>query len=232
MADDEPLDDLRAVAMAGGAAAARIVETLAREAREARQRDQDRQAAMQAQQAQAFVARHTAGGLPSWQPGLAARQEKTADHDQRGAQPTQKHGLAGPVDRYRHKAATSAAKVQRDGYAKPTESRQDQGPREQRHAITAEVGAFPEAERAYAQLSPKDREAADALIADMQKRYGTDLRPPEEVRDARRVADGMNGADPAHAAREAAKGRRRGELRQPLVAQGSVEPAEWGTGAG
>jgi len=213
MADDEPLDDLRAVAMAGGTAAARIVETLAREAREVRQRDQDRQAALQAQQAQVLVARHTASGLPSWQPGLAARQEQAAERDRRGAQPTQEQGLAGPAgpaDHDRREAATAPAEAQRDDHAEQTESGRNQGPREQHQATTAGAGASPAVGRAYAQLNPKDREAADALIADMQKRYGTDLQPSGEARDARRVADGMNGADPARAAQQPGKGRATG----------------------
>ena len=154
MADDEPLDDLRAVAMAGGTAAARIVETLAREARETRQRDQDRQAALQAEQAQTLVARHAAGGLPSWQPGLAARQEET-------------------TERVRHVAGPAAAQ------APP-------GP-----------------------VGPADRDRSEAVdrreAVDLQKRYGMD-RQPGEARDARRLADGMNGADPALAARQAPEG--------------------------
>lgn len=82
MPDDEPLDDARAVAMAGGAAAARVVETLAREAREGALRQQDRQAVQQAQQARALATgRHY--GPPNardeWLPQDAQDARRAAD---------------------------------------------------------------------------------------------------------------------------------------------------------
>lgn len=66
MPDDEPLDDLRAVAMTAGAAAARVVETVVRDAQNrAQQTAQHQQATVDAQRRQAAQQALSAVNLPA-----------------------------------------------------------------------------------------------------------------------------------------------------------------------
>lgn len=73
MADDEPLDDARAVAMTAAASAARVIETAARQVRERADRDRA-QVERRTEQAQAEAALRTLSG-PSWD---AQRPEREA----------------------------------------------------------------------------------------------------------------------------------------------------------
>jgi len=156
MPDDEPLDDLRAVAMAGGTAAARVVETLARELRESRQREQDRQAAQQAAQARQ-LAQQYAEQQPS---------RRQTDRVQTGPQTRQPDEL-----------------TQAEAWAK----------RENPERLAAH-----QLDRDYADTADGRDSAKRDLVPSWQ-----DATVPPEAREARAVADRMNGTDPAGAAASA-----------------------------
>src|SRR4051812_7365176 len=87
MADDEPLDDARAVAMTTGAAAARVVETLAREGQHAAaQRRGTLERAQDQQRAQQMLAglNRRMGGSPTSYDSPEQRQARDADRQAAG----------------------------------------------------------------------------------------------------------------------------------------------------
>ena len=178
MADDEPLDDLRAIAMAGGTAAARVVETLAREARELRQREQDRLAADQAARALHLAQQYGRSPDPT---GLELQRNEQRRND---------------LDRARDWARQEnpdrlAAYEQERSYADTPDGRDSA----ERSLVRSWQGATQPVRDV-----PDENARWDSHNANRDAREDAMAGVSQEAREARAVADRMNGTDPGGAA--------------------------------
>lgn len=201
--NDEPLDDLRAVAMTAGAAAARVVETVIRE--QQNRRAQDQRDAERGQSA-------AAGGISPYQP---VAQNNFTDGKDGGFEVAEDRRAAERADL--QQAEQWATPERRQAYEH--EVRGSDHVDDTQRAQDRLVGEWQTATGQVEDRPVGERAAADQLLADIGGATPSDYdaqRPerdramhaagvPTEARQARTTADLLNGTDPAAAAASGTK---------------------------